>query len=132
MPFTSISLNEYTVPCICFIAAMFGLAYMWHNRKLYVFPMASTTVAGNGSLLRVLYATETDDVTALQDEHQHLPIIYACAKAKQKDQKFAEATSLMSQFYQELAYEREDKHGRDEESLDMFKIKARGGAQGAK
>jgi len=105
--------------------------YALHNRKLYIWPLANAARISAGDKITFLYAKETDDITAITDEYQHLPIIYASAKCKQKDQKFAEATSLMSQFYQELAFERQDKHGREEDTLDMFKVKAQGGQGGA-
>jgi hypothetical protein len=105
--------------------------YSIHNRRIYIWPLTTAAIVTAGGTVMFLYATETDDITAMQDEHQHLPIIYACAKCKQKDQKFGEANNLMSQFYQELQFERADKHGREEDSLDMFKIKARGGQSGA-
>lgn len=105
--------------------------YSQHNRNIYIAPLTTTARVSAGDKITFLYAKITDDITALTDEYQHLPIIYASAKCKQKDQKFAEATSFMSQFYQELAFERQDKHGREEDSLDMFKTKARGGQGGA-
>lgn len=105
--------------------------YAFHNRKIYLFPAATAARVTAGDKVTFLFAKETDDITALADEYQHLPVIYASAKCKQKDQKFAEATAFMSQFYQELAFERQDKHGREEDTLDMFKIKAKGGQQGA-
>lgn len=107
-------------------------AYSMHNRNIYVTPMTTAARVTAGDTILVLYAKETDDITEVKDEHQHLPIIYACAKCKQKDQKFAEATSLFNQFYQELAFERADKHGREEDTLDMFKVKSTGGEAGAK
>ena len=45
-------------------------------------------------------------------------------------QKFAEANSMFGQFYAEIDFERQDKHAREEDSLDMFKTKARGERQG--
>jgi len=93
------------------------------NRLLYVFPLANATVAAAGTL-DVLYAQETDDITAIADEYQHLPIQYAIAKAKEKDQKFGEASSLFTKFYQEVAFERADKHDRPQDTLDNFKIKS--------
>lgn len=106
--------------------------YSFHDRKVYVWPFTTSTRVTAGDTISVLHAKETDDITALTDEYQHMPILYATAKCKMKDQKFAEAQALLTQFYQELAFERSDKHGREEDSLDMFKIKARGGEQGAR
>jgi hypothetical protein len=106
-------------------------AYTQHNRRIYITPLTTAARVTAGDKITFLYAKETDDITAIQDEYQHLPIIYACAKCKQKDQKFAEASSLLSQFYQELSFERRDKHGREEDTIDMFKTKKSGGQQGA-
>lgn len=102
--------------------------YSLFNRQLYIFPLASAAEVSAGTL-DILYATETDDITAIKDEYQHLPIIYATAKALQKDQKFGQASALMQQFYQELSFERSDKHDREVDAIDDFKIKASAGAQ---
>jgi hypothetical protein len=101
--------------------------YALHDRKIYLWPLPNATVVTGGAKITFLFAKETDDFTAVTDEYQHLPIIYACAKAKQKDMKFGEATALLSQFYQEVAFERSDKHAREVDSLDKFKIPPTGG-----
>lgn len=101
--------------------------YCLHDRKLYVLPMVSATEVSAGATLNVLYAQETDDITAMTDEFQHLPIIYATAKAYQKDEKWGAAGGLMSQFFQEMSFERNDKHARETDSLDKFKIPTQGG-----
>lgn len=104
--------------------------YALHNRQLFVWPLASTAVADAGSI-RVLFAKETDDITALTDEYQHLAVQYAAGRAKQKDQKFAEATSLFQQFYNDINFERADKHVREVDSVSDFRIKKQGGGRGA-
>ena len=98
--------------------------YCLFDRKLYVFPLASATEVASGTL-DILYAEETDDITAIADEYQHLPIMYAVAKAKQKDSKFGEAGVLLQQFYQEMSFERSDKHDREVDTIEDFKIKSR-------
>jgi hypothetical protein len=101
--------------------------YAQHDRNLYVMPLTSAAVVTAGGVLSVLYSKITEDITAITDEYQHLPIIYAIAKAKQKDMKFAEANALLQQFYQEVNFERQDKHAREVDSLDKFRVPARGG-----
>ena len=101
--------------------------YTMHDRMVYVFPMTSAAIVAGGGVISMLHAKVSNDITDLTDEYQHLPIIYATAKAKQKDQKFQEAGTLLSQFYQEVAYERNDKHAREVDSLDKFKIPLKGG-----
>jgi hypothetical protein len=98
-----------------------------HNRKIYLWPLPNATVVAAGAKITFLFAKETDDITALTDEYQHLPIIYATAKCKQRDMKFAEASSLLGQFYQEINFERQDKHARETDSIDKFRIPVRGG-----
>ncbi len=106
--------------------------YSLHDRKLYVLPMVSATEVAAGATLSILYAQETDDITVLADEFQHLPIVYATAKALQKDEKWAAGSVLMSQFFQESSFERNDKHARETDSLDKFKIPAQGqGTEGS-
>jgi hypothetical protein len=101
--------------------------YCLHNRLLYIWPITTAAIVAASAKISFLFAKETDDITILKDEYQHLPIIYATAKCKQKDQKFQEANALMSQFYQEINFERQDKHAREADSLDKFKIPKRGG-----
>jgi hypothetical protein len=100
--------------------------YMMHNRSIYIWPLTTAAIVTAGGLVMVLYATETDDITAISDEYQHLPIIYALAKCKQQDLKFGEANTLLTQFYNEVNFERADKHERETDSIDDFRIKARG------
>jgi len=101
--------------------------YCLHNRNIYVWPVANATIVAAGAKITLLYATETDDITDLADEYQHLPIYYAIARAKLKDQKFAEATSMMSQFYNDLNFERTDKHVREVDSVGSFRVPQKGG-----
>lgn len=100
--------------------------YTLHDRSLYIWPLTTAAIAGTGTI-SFLFAKETDDITEVTDEYQHLGITYAIAKAKQKDQKFAESTNLLGQFYNEVQFERSDKHDREVDSLDQFKIKMVGG-----
>ena len=101
--------------------------YTFHDRKIYLWPVPSATIIAANANITFLVACESDDITAIEDEYQHLPIVYACAKAKQKDQKFAEANALFSQFYSDASFERKDKHAREVDSLDKFKIPVKGG-----
>ena len=93
--------------------------YSFHNRTFYVWPLPTATENGNNIL--ILYASESDDVTALKDEFQHLAILWAFAKAKEKDMKFGEAGALKGQFYSELNFERADKSTRPGESTKDVK-----------
>lgn len=93
--------------------------YSFHNRTFYIWPLPSSDY--NGNTINVLYAKETDDVTDLNDEYQHLAILWAFAKAKEKDMKFAEAQQLKGQFFQELSFLRADKVVRMPESTQSVK-----------
>lgn len=104
--------------------------YTLHNRKLYFWPLATSVEVDAGATITLLYSTETDDITVLKDEFQHLAILYATGKAKQKDQKFAEASSMFTQFYNEVNFERSDKHVRETDSVESFRIPRRGGKGG--
>jgi len=105
--------------------------YSLHNRRLYIWPLTTAALVTGGSIVTILYAKYTEDIADITDDYQHLPVIYAAAKCKQKDQKFGESNALMAQFYNELNFERADKHAREEDTLDMFKTKAKGGQRGA-
>jgi hypothetical protein len=100
--------------------------YALHDRKIYVWPLTTAAIVTAGGVITVLFALESDDITVVVDEYQHLPIIYAVAKCKQRDLKFGEAASLLTQFYNEINFERDDKHEREVDSVEKFKIPARG------
>jgi hypothetical protein len=103
---------------------------LFHN-SLYVWPPPSQTVVAAGAYLDLFCSVRTNDIADIHDEYQHIPLLYAKAQAKYKDQKFAEANTLMTVYMSAASFERQDKHAREEDSLDMFKIKAKGGQQGA-
>jgi hypothetical protein len=106
---------------------------MLHNSLVYVWPLTSATIVNAGGTITVLYAKSTNDITALRDEFQIWPIVFACAKAKQKDRREPEATPLFTQFYTMLNFERADKHAREIDSMDRFLIPAAGqGPEGSR
>lgn len=105
--------------------------YSIHNRKLYIWPKPTAAMVAAGATLSVLYAKETDDITVLNDEYQHFPILYAKAMCLYKDRRYMEGNSMMSLYSSYTNFERQDKHGREQETLDMFKVKPRGGERGA-
>lgn len=105
--------------------------YSLHNKKIYVWPPPSASIVGSGAYIKILYAMETDDITQFTDEYQHFPIWYAKAMALYKDRRHAEGSSYMSLYSASTSFEREDKHNREQDTLDMFKIKPKGGERGA-
>jgi hypothetical protein len=104
--------------------------YSLFNRKLWVWPPPSAVE--NSTSITLLYSKQTDDIILVTDEYQHIPLYYALAKAKFKDKMFAEGAAYMGMFTSFCSFERNDKHGREQDSLDMFKIKTKGDASGAK
>jgi len=101
--------------------------YCFFNRSMYVFPLTSAAIVTAGGTVSFLYGKETDDITALSDEYQHLSMDYALARAKYRDHHYAEASNLLAQFYQDISFERKDKVMREQDTLDSFKIKATAG-----
>ena len=101
--------------------------YSLHHRRIYIWPLTSSAEVTAGAKVTLLYAKVTEEIGDLYDEYQHIPIIYACAKAKMKDQKFQEAQSLIEQYVMLANFERADKHAREEDTYDMFKIQGGGG-----
>ena len=99
---------------------------MLHKRELYIWPLTTAAIVSAGGVATVLFAKVTNDITAIQDEFQIWPMMYALAKAKQKDRREAEASSLFTQFYTMLNFERSDKHARETDSMDRFLIPAAG------
>lgn len=88
--------------------------FSFHNRTFYIWPLP--TSVEDGVTVNVLYAKETDDITALTDEYQHLPILWAQAKAYEKDRMNAHAQALKQQFYTELGFDKRDKLDRPGEA----------------
>lgn len=105
--------------------------YAWHNKRIYVWPLTSATVVAAGATLEVLASKLTDDITVIQDEYQHIPLLYARAVAKYKDRLSAEGDSWMNLYNQYVGFERQDKHAKELDTLDMFKVKSRGGERAA-
>lgn len=99
---------------------------MLHNRTIYIWPLTTAGIVNAGGTVTILYAKGTSDITAIQDEFQVWPIQFACAKAKQKDRREAEASALFTQFYTMLNFERADKHARETDSIDRFLIPTAG------
>ena len=88
--------------------------YSFHNRTFYIWPLPTSTE--NGGSVTVLYAKESDDITELSDEYQHLAIIWAQAKSYEKDRMNAQAQALKQQVFSELQFAKEDKLNRPGES----------------
>ena len=105
--------------------------YAWHNKRIYVWPLTSAAVVAAGATLEVLAAKLTDDITELKDEYQHIPLLYARGVAKYKDRLSAEGDSWMNLYNQYVGFERQDKHAKEVDTLDMFKVKQRGGERAA-
>lgn len=105
--------------------------YSLHNRTIYIWPPPTLAMVTAGAYIMLLYAMETDDITAIKDEYQHIPMLYARAMCLYKDKKFAEANAMMALYGTYTNFERQDKHGREQDTLDMFKIKPKGGERGA-
>jgi hypothetical protein len=91
-----------------------------HNRSIYIWPLPNSDT--NTNTVSFLYAKESEDITELKDEFQHMAIQWAIMRAKEKDQKYAEATAIRSWFYSELQFETDDKHFRTTESANDVKI----------
>lgn len=88
--------------------------FSFHNRTFYIWPLPTTTE--NGNTILMLYSQETDDITTLPDELQHLPILWAQSKAYEKDRMNAHAGALKQQFFSELDFTKQDKVNRPGES----------------
>jgi hypothetical protein len=50
--------------------------YCLHNRSIYIWPLTTAAIVTAGGTVMVLYGKETDDITELKDEFQHMPITY--------------------------------------------------------
>ena len=95
--------------------------FMENNRSVYIYPIPTSTEEQYD--IEVLYAYETDDVTALRDEHQSLTFLYAASKAKMKDRLFEEANFYMSQYLNSISFERKDKYDFGVDPTSEFDLK---------
>lgn len=91
------------------------------NRKFYVWPKPSSNE--NGQDLTVVHAYETDDATALKDEHQHLVILFAAARAKTKDRAFNDAALMMQEYRSGIQFERQDKYDFGVDPTEVFRLR---------
>lgn len=95
---------------------------MLHNSKVYIWPLTTSSIVNSSGTVEILYAKETDDITAIQDEFQIWPFFFACGRALQKDRRYAEASAMFSQFYTMVQFERSDKHMRETDGQSEFVI----------
>ena len=93
--------------------------YAFHNRTFYIWPLPTSTE--NGNTISMLYSKESEDITDLSDEFQHLPIIWGLAKAYEKDRLFAQAGALKTNFFSDIQFERQDKMTRPAEGARAVK-----------
>ena len=49
--------------------------YSLHGRKIYIWPAPTAAMVAAGAYITILYAKETDDITAIADEYQHIPMM---------------------------------------------------------
>jgi hypothetical protein len=92
------------------------------GKKIYIWPLTTASIVTAGGLATVLYSQETEDFTVIADEYQHLPIMWALGRAKQKDQKFGEAMSFFEHFNSEIDFERQDKELRGDNVYEDYEI----------
>lgn len=92
-----------------------------NNRKFYIWPIPGATQATK--TITVLNAYETNDVTALRDEHQPLTFLYAAAKAKAKDRMFQESALYMAQYLNSINFERQDKYDLGVDPTSTFDLR---------
>ena len=105
--------------------------YALHNKKIYIWPAPTAAMVSAGATIRILYAKLTNDITVLTDEYQHIPMLYAKAMCLYKDRRFNDGNDMMALYSSFAGFERNDKHNRETDSLDMFKVRPRGGQNGA-
>jgi hypothetical protein len=70
----------------------------------------------------VLYTAITDDIANLEYEYQKMAIKYAYAMAKMKDKQFGEARLVLTEYLNQINFERDDKIEREVDSLDMYQV----------
>lgn len=77
----------------------------------YIAPTPSSTY--NNTLVTVLFASRTDDITALPYEYQQQIFLYAASKAKAKERQFSEASLFWQQYINNIQFARLDslEHG---------------------
>ena len=88
------------------------------GRRIFFFPVGS----GASGTVQLLCHVETDDIADIPDEFQPLAILYAAGKGKEKDNKYADARFLLSEYFNALAFLRNDILERGVDSKQMLTI----------
>lgn len=86
--------------------------------RFFTFPVGS----GASGTIQLLCHVKTDDIADIPDVFQPLAILYAAGKGKEKDNKFADARFLLSEYYNGLGFLRNDILERGLDAKQMLTI----------
>jgi len=96
--------------------------YYWHfGGRIGIWPLTSAAIVTASGVIQVFFSQVSYAITDLPHYYQSLPVMYAAAKAKIKDQKYASANQMFAMYLNALAYQRSDLHDRGSDSNDMMK-----------
>lgn len=103
--------------------------YYYHFAgKVGLYPICDAGHAGED--VTVFFSKESSTFTDLPNEYQPYAILFAVARAKLKDLKFAQSAQIMGQYLNALLFHRQDLYERGVDSKDMLKIPDRTVAAG--
>lgn len=95
--------------------------YYYHFAgKIGIYPIPDSGSAGDS--VAILFSKESTTFTDLPNEYQPYAILFAAARAKLKDLKFAQSAQIMGQYLNSLMFHRQDLYERGVDSKDMMKI----------
>lgn len=95
--------------------------YYYHFAgKVGIYPLPDAGAAGDS--VTILFSKESVTFTDLPNEYQPYAILFAAAKAKLKEGKYAQSAQIMAQYLNSLLFHRQDLYERGVDSKDMLKI----------
>ena len=96
--------------------------YFWHfANKIGIWPLTTAAIVTAVGKVQLFYSAISYAITDLPPYYQSLAVLYAAAKAKIKDGKYASANQLFSIYLNALSFQRSDLYEPGVDSLDMLK-----------
>lgn len=95
--------------------------YYWEdNQEIFVWPIP--TSSENGNKVHIFYSYATDAIANIKWHLQILPIWFAVAMAKAKDEQFAQADMWLRMYLNAASFERRDKYDKGTETSQEKKV----------
>jgi hypothetical protein len=95
--------------------------YFWHfANRIGIWPLTSAAIVAAAGKVQLFYSAVSYAITDLPPYYQSLAVLYAAAKAKIKDGKYASANQLFAIYLNALSFQRTDLYEPGVDSKDML------------